>query len=56
LHAKKNIERERAFGLLKPIFYVLTSPCPSFSQQVFGAIMCACIILHKTIIEDEHGA
>jgi hypothetical protein len=45
---------ERAFVILKSHFHILASLGHSFSHQVLDVIMCACIILHNMIIENEH--
>jgi hypothetical protein len=42
-----------AFGLLKKRFNILVIPDWSYSQCTLNLIMCACIILHNMIIDDE---
>jgi hypothetical protein len=42
-----------AFGLLKKRFNILVIPGRSYSQRILNLIMCACIILHNMIIDDE---
>jgi hypothetical protein len=41
------------FGLLKKRFNILAIPARSYSQRILYLIMCACIILHNMIIDDE---
>lgn len=36
-------------------FHILGTLTRSFFQQVLGVIMCACIIMHNVIIENECG-
>jgi hypothetical protein len=47
------IDVECAFGLLKKRFNILAIPDRSYSQRTLGLIMCACIIWHNMIIDDE---
>jgi hypothetical protein len=42
-----------AFGLLKKRFNILAIPDRSYSQCTLRLIMCACIILHNMIIDNE---
>jgi hypothetical protein len=42
-----------AFGLLKKRFNILAIPDWFYSQCTLNLIMCACIILHNMIIDDE---
>jgi hypothetical protein len=44
---------ECAFNLLKKRFNILVIPDRSYSQHILDLIMCACIILHNIIIDDE---
>jgi hypothetical protein len=44
---------ECAFGLLKMMFKIIATPDRSYSQRTLDLIMCACIILHNMIIDDE---
>jgi hypothetical protein len=44
---------ECTFGLLKKRFNILAITGRSYSQRTLGLIMCACIILHNMIIDDE---
>jgi hypothetical protein len=44
---------ECAFGLLKKRFNILVITGQSYSQRTLYLIMCACIILHNMIIDDE---
>jgi hypothetical protein len=48
---KKDVEY--SFGLLKKSFNILIIPNRSYSQHTFELIMCAYIILHNMIIDDE---
>jgi hypothetical protein len=48
---RKNVEC--AFGLLKKRFNILVIPSRSYSQRTLDLIMCAYIILHYMIIDDE---
>lgn len=41
--------------VFKALFHIVSTPDCSFSHQVFGVIMRACIILYNMIIEDERG-
>jgi hypothetical protein len=41
------------FSLLKKRFNILVTPGRSYSQHILDLIMCACIILHNMIIDDE---
>jgi hypothetical protein len=43
-----------AFGLLKKKFNMLAIPDRSYSHHTLKLIMCACIILHNIIIDDEN--
>jgi hypothetical protein len=42
-----------AFGLLKKRFNILVIPGRSYSQHILNFIMCASIISHNMIIDDE---
>jgi hypothetical protein len=44
---------ECAFGLLKKRFNILVISDRSYSQRILDLIMCAYIILHNMIIDDE---
>jgi hypothetical protein len=44
---------ECAFDLLKKRFNILVMHDRSCSQRTLRLIMCACIILHNMIIDDE---
>jgi ATP-dependent phosphoenolpyruvate carboxykinase len=44
---------ECAFDLLKKRFNILAIPDRSYSQRILNLIMCACIILHNMILDDE---
>ncbi|XP_051206266.1 protein ALP1-like [Lolium perenne] len=46
---------ECAFGVLKARFNILAVPGRSYSRRTLGLIMCACVILHNMIIDDERG-
>jgi hypothetical protein len=46
---------EYAFDLLKKRFNILAIPNRSYSQRILDLIMCACIILHNMIINDERN-
>jgi hypothetical protein len=46
---------EYAFDLLKKRFNILAIPNWSYSQRILDLIMCACIILHNMIINDERN-
>jgi hypothetical protein len=48
-------QRERAFEVLKARFHTLTIPGHYVCHQILGVVICACIILHNMIIEDEYG-
>jgi hypothetical protein len=47
---------ECAFGVLKYRSNIIAVPGHSYSQHTFGWIMCACVILHNMIIDDECDA
>jgi hypothetical protein len=44
---------ECVFNLLKKRFNILVIPDWSYFQRTLDLIMCACIILHNMIIDDE---
>jgi hypothetical protein len=44
---------ECAFSLLKKRFNIIAISYRPYSQRILDLIMCACIILHNMIIEDE---
>jgi hypothetical protein len=46
---------EYAFDLLKKRFNILAISNRSYSQRILDLIMCACIILHNMIINDERN-
>jgi hypothetical protein len=48
---RKNVKC--AFDLLKKMFNILAILDRSYSQCILDLIMCACIILHNMIIDDE---
>jgi hypothetical protein len=48
---RKDVECD--FGLLKKRFNILAIPDRSYFQRTLGLIMCACIILHNMIIDEE---
>jgi hypothetical protein len=41
------------FDLLKKMFNILVIPDRSYSRRTLNLVMCACIILHNMIIDDE---
>jgi hypothetical protein len=46
---------ERAFGVLQAKFKIIQNPARLWSHRKLNAIMCACVILHNMVIEDEHN-
>jgi hypothetical protein len=51
--SNKNINVDCAFGLMKKRFNILVISGRSYSQRTLDLIMCAYIILHNMIIDDE---
>jgi hypothetical protein len=49
-------DMECAFDLLKKRFNILAIPGQSYSQRILDLIMCAYIILHNMIINDERDS
>ncbi|XP_022019394.1 uncharacterized protein LOC110919436 [Helianthus annuus] len=47
---------ERAFGVLQARWAIIRGPSRSWSLDNISDIMCACIILHNMIVEDEGHA
>jgi hypothetical protein len=47
---------ECAFGILKKRFSILAIPSQSYSQHILDLIMCAYIVLHNMIIDDERDS
>ncbi|XXQ32282.1 DDE Tnp4 domain-containing protein [Plasmodiophora brassicae] len=47
---------ERAFGVLKGRFAMLSNPCRLFDVDTIITMVLACVILHNMIIEDERDA
>ncbi|XP_019192734.1 PREDICTED: uncharacterized protein LOC109187032 [Ipomoea nil] len=52
--ARKDIER--AFGVLKARFAIISNPARMGSKETLGQIMRACIIIHNMIVEDERDS
>jgi hypothetical protein len=46
---------ERAFGVLQAKWKILHGPARLWKQKTLNSIMCACVILHNMVIEDERG-
>jgi hypothetical protein len=46
---------ERAFGVLQAKWKILHGPTHLWKQKTLNSIMCACVILHNMVIEDERG-
>ncbi|XP_022023758.1 uncharacterized protein LOC110924022 [Helianthus annuus] len=52
--ASKDIER--AFGVLKKRWRILSMPCRVYQKDQIRNVMYACIIIHNMILEDEGRA
>jgi hypothetical protein len=51
--ARKDVEH--AFGVLRSKFRIIYNPVRLWSQRDLNDIMCACVILHNMVIEDERN-
>ncbi|KAJ0837644.1 putative harbinger transposase-derived protein [Helianthus annuus] len=52
--ARKDIER--AFGILKKRWHILSMPCRLYEKDQIRNVMYMCIILHNMSLEDEGRA